>query len=138
VLVVPELPDVERDAGPGLVDPGPERIEVGVAGGAAVGRPRVQHDEAGPAGQDVGQLVDGMVEVAQGKDGRGVDTALVIEPPRVVQPLVVGVKVGVQGSHAPYVVLGHRAHGGRVHDRPLHPLFVHQAQPRLTLQVLGP
>jgi hypothetical protein len=64
VFVVPELTDVVGHAGAGLVDPRPERIEVGVGRRAPVGGSGVEHDELRAAVEHELQLCDGRVEIA--------------------------------------------------------------------------
>ena len=123
---------------PGLVHPGPDRVEVRVAGRAPVGGPGGQQDDPGPLVEHEVELGDREVAVGQGEQRGGEDLPVPAEAPLLVEPAVERVEVGVDGGHVFHVVLHRQRHRRGEHHRPLHALRLHELEPGLPVEVLRP
>ena len=111
----------------------PERVELRQAerpGSAEAGNRSGpdQHDPGAPFEHPL-ELLDGPLDDGQ-RDHRGrEDPALVVELPRLVDPLVQGVDDRVDGLGIVAQPLLDQAGQGGEHDRPVDPLLVHQLHP---------
>ena len=76
----------------GLLNPGPERVPRQVRRGAAVGRARAKHDQAGTPLQHGLELLGGLDRVKHRDGGGGNDAVLVTPSPVLLQPSVERVK----------------------------------------------
>ncbi len=137
VVEVPVRHDVQRDHHARLVEARPHRVEVRVGGAAAVGRAGgQQHHLGAPVEDHVGEL-HRLVEVAQAEQRGGVEPVLVVEAPRLVEPAVVGVQVGVERLGVVDVTLGRERDGRREEHAAPDALLVEHLQARLAFEVLG-
>ncbi len=136
-LVVAAVGDVICDTHARLVEPGPDGIEIPVAGRTAVGRSGPQHHDSGAAFQDPLGLANRLVQVPERDRRRAEQPARIREPPGLEQPPVEGIEVGVQDIGAPAERLSEERQPGK-DDRCLDTLAIEVGQPGLRLQVLRP
>jgi hypothetical protein len=133
---------VEGDRDPGLVELGPHRIELGVAGRHVAVPARHgtgdHHDDAGAGLEDSSHLGGRRVRVGQSDHRRGVEpTVAAVVAPVVVEPLVERLEGGVEGRDVVLERLLHAHAEGGEQQGAIHPLLVEQVDPGVTVAVAG-
>src|SRR5262245_45684762 len=136
VLLVVGRPDVRGDAHARLVDPRPEGVEDGIRERAASARvvatpvrvARDDLDESRPLGDQPLELPHREVDVGEREVGRQEHPTLVTVADLLVDPAVVGLRVGVDRLHVVGELVLEVQHVAREHDRGVDPLLVHQRE----------
>ena len=133
VVLVAAVGGVQGDHHSGLLDPGPERVELGQERRPRppqAGHRRGPHEDGpGAPVQHPLELGDALVEHARAHDRRAEDAALVVVAPLVVEPVVEGPD-GHDGEVGVVLeTLLHQARQRREHETGVHTLFVEQGQP---------
>ena len=88
---------MEHDAHARFVDDRPERIVIGCAGALPLIGPHRHQDQLGAALDAPLRLLTGLADIGERDDRRREDAVLVVEPPLVMHPVIVGIQHRIGG-----------------------------------------